>query len=581
MKSHFTLALAAAVALCANAESRQQAVGRISMEAPGFQQKTTALTISKKTPSRAKAIQKFAGEYEWSRYDMLDYNKTLTSTLEFTLIDATTGEFQISGWPCGGSMTAFIDPEAATMKIKTFQKTRDMLGEDTYFYIKDWDGASYAYGTKEQEWTVGTISGKNIIFPQDEIWTLGNYPDNWMYWTVTSENRFTFMGEDEEEELPSEPIEGVDAIAGEYEYNFNGLLNNMSGPQVGSLTIAVTNAATGEVSITGWPQNFVVTGTFNPTAGTLTIPNKQYLGRDASGDDNYFYLKGVNNEGNILSGANSEAATVGTVNGLTVTFPELDIWAIGDFNNEALGYWWLSYRNVLNGVDPNFDPNEGWEDFCTAVFEDGWVLPSYNIDGVPVLPADMPWTVNVQKSLTEEGTYRLDNPYTAEDCPIPASAVKDGGYIVFSIADPEFVTVLPGVFSGAMNSTNKICCLNYGGFYMAKGFTKEEIIAGIEGFEPSTYDEATHIVTIPQCGFNFPGADDKYYTWQDQSGTSLADNMNTKLTLSRGTSAISNVEVDDANAPVVYYNLQGMRVENPANGVFIRVQGSQVTKVAK
>lgn len=35
----------------------------------------------------------------------------------------------------------------------------------------------------------------------------------------------------------------------------------------------------------------------------------------------------------------------------------------------------------------------------------------------------------------------------------------------------------------------------------------------------------------------------------------------------------------DENAPVEYYNLQGVRVENPANGLFIRKQGSKVTKV--
>ena len=35
----------------------------------------------------------------------------------------------------------------------------------------------------------------------------------------------------------------------------------------------------------------------------------------------------------------------------------------------------------------------------------------------------------------------------------------------------------------------------------------------------------------------------------------------------------------DANAPVEYYNLQGVKVENPANGIFIRKQGSKTTKV--
>lgn len=36
---------------------------------------------------------------------------------------------------------------------------------------------------------------------------------------------------------------------------------------------------------------------------------------------------------------------------------------------------------------------------------------------------------------------------------------------------------------------------------------------------------------------------------------------------------------EDANAPVEFFNLQGIRVENPANGVFVRRQGSTVTKV--
>lgn len=37
---------------------------------------------------------------------------------------------------------------------------------------------------------------------------------------------------------------------------------------------------------------------------------------------------------------------------------------------------------------------------------------------------------------------------------------------------------------------------------------------------------------------------------------------------------------DDANAPVEYYNLHGIKVANPENGIFIRRQGSKVTKVA-
>lgn len=42
---------------------------------------------------------------------------------------------------------------------------------------------------------------------------------------------------------------------------------------------------------------------------------------------------------------------------------------------------------------------------------------------------------------------------------------------------------------------------------------------------------------------------------------------------------ISAPVVENENAPVEYFNLQGIRVDNPENGLFIRRQGSNVTKV--
>lgn len=42
--------------------------------------------------------------------------------------------------------------------------------------------------------------------------------------------------------------------------------------------------------------------------------------------------------------------------------------------------------------------------------------------------------------------------------------------------------------------------------------------------------------------------------------------------------AVDNVNID-ANVPVEYYNLQGVKVENPENGIFIKKQGSKTTKV--
>lgn len=43
-------------------------------------------------------------------------------------------------------------------------------------------------------------------------------------------------------------------------------------------------------------------------------------------------------------------------------------------------------------------------------------------------------------------------------------------------------------------------------------------------------------------------------------------------------SGIAGVEVEDENAPVEYYNLQGVRVANPENGLYIVKQGKKVSK---
>ncbi len=44
-------------------------------------------------------------------------------------------------------------------------------------------------------------------------------------------------------------------------------------------------------------------------------------------------------------------------------------------------------------------------------------------------------------------------------------------------------------------------------------------------------------------------------------------------------SSLDNIGTDDSGAPVEYYNLQGIRVTDPAPGIYIRRQGSRVSKV--
>ncbi|MDE6631777.1 MAG: hypothetical protein K2K23_02130, partial [Muribaculaceae bacterium] len=62
------------------------------------------------------------------------------------------------------------------------------------------------------------------------------------------------------------------------------------------------------------------------------------------------------------------------------------------------------------------------------------------------------------------------------------------------------------------------------------------------------------------------------------NSTGLLD-MYLAFSYDQKTSAVSDVEVNE-NATVEYYNLQGVKVAEPANGIFIRKQGAKTTKVA-
>ena len=54
----------------------------------------------------------------------------------------------------------------------------------------------------------------------------------------------------------------------------------------------------------------------------------------------------------------------------------------------------------------------------------------------------------------------------------------------------------------------------------------------------------------------------------------------TQYALNIEASGINKVSIDnDSNAPVEYYNLQGVKVANPSNGIFIKVQGKKASKV--
>jgi hypothetical protein len=51
-----------------------------------------------------------------------------------------------------------------------------------------------------------------------------------------------------------------------------------------------------------------------------------------------------------------------------------------------------------------------------------------------------------------------------------------------------------------------------------------------------------------------------------------------KVVIASPTTGVETIAVDNADAPVEYYNLQGVRVANPTPGLYITRQGTKVSK---
>lgn len=64
---------------------------------------------------------------------------------------------------------------------------------------------------------------------------------------------------------------------------------------------------------------------------------------------------------------------------------------------------------------------------------------------------------------------------------------------------------------------------------------------------------------------------------QLKSGKALRWHLDNLKVYAEGGSGVAGIEAEE-NAPVEYYNLQGMRVANPENGLYIVKQGNKVTK---
>ena len=440
-----------------------------------------------------------------------------------------------------------------------------------------------------------------------------------------------------------------------YTWGCKNLLNGNAPDE--NIEITVTDEATGAAEITGLPQGYKLKCTVDAAAGTVTIPNNQNLGADSNGDINYFYIKSANSDGTIADGIADQAATVGNIADGVITFPRMDIWAIGDYNQEHLGWWVLTYVNTFTWKDPDAKDYsvkvsltaescveaggklrftvksgadvasakcmliDGFYDIAMADYFTGYMnidlpatsgsfqLPTsslvtesslqtlfvggFDADGnaqgtggaVAFVFADDAdnWTSIGQADFTEDlvssvykngtsatykvevlenketkGLYRVMNPYAENHTGITNYHTCDGHFLLIDATDPEKVLLKESVV----------------GF---EGDDGPEVYVSMN--EYSGQDDEAYRGKLDNGVITFPKKAILNYTLTN-ANPYYACSGAFKLVLPDA-GGIDGVAADaDADAPVEYFNLQGMRVAAPAAGqLVIRRQGDAVSKI--
>ncbi len=98
-----------------------------------------------------------------------------------------------------------------------------------------------------------------------------------------------------------------------------------------------------------------------------------------------------------------------------------------------------------------------------------------------------------------------------------------------------------------------------------------EVYQDFDGIYSHSFEATAENMYLEFYLANYYGKDNKHDNlWMDVD----------LITIDDPNAGINNVAVKNTNAPVEYFNLQGVRVANPESGLYIRRQGNDVRKVA-
>lgn len=254
------------------------------------------------------------------------------------------------------------------------------------------------------------------------------------------------------------------------------------------------------------------------------------------------------------------------------------------------GFYWLCMWVQARKVNA-FEYNEAeWTNIGTASFKDAWFPVMW--DNLVTPP---PYDVPVCRNVSNENLFLLMNPYGPDTPYGQGFNEASTGYIMIDITDPDCVYVKPLVEAGKFvlaqgSPAYPTFLFNAEGyFHDLQGASAEDIIVNftndgmkVSNFDPNDFEGP--FVSIYNGYYAFQGGENTmvdpcgWLQGTDAQGNYVFYQLDGHVVLPNDYNAVKTVGVDENAAPV-YYNLQGVKVNNPEKGqILIVKKGNQTTK---
>lgn len=261
----------------------------------------------------------------------------------------------------------------------------------------------------------------------------------------------------------------------------------------------------------------------------------------------------------------------------TIVFPDIDGYPTGIAYYISQGYFNVFYGgNLERAKFKDINLNE-WKDYGTGSYYDPVFNSLLIAAGQPEVPE---FDVKVMVNRDNDSQYLIVDPYKGDRFDNDAMELYNltpnaTGYILIDATDPLCVLVQPLVGSGygydQGGVADELSVFNMEAMMVRNGYTTEDVYYEYGGNdeEASYMDEDT--IYMLHIRFAFASSPLSIYGW---NGIEMIPG-----TLTLDSAGVEGVEFDE-NAPVKYYNFQGVEIANPTKGqLVIKTQGSKAQKM--